>query len=61
MYKFLILAYDNEIKKEDQVPFLERCTEIYIVSDSAAAALSEAKNLYISKNYFIRKIEKIWK
>ena len=59
LYRFLILAYEKESKSEETPGLLEKATEIYITTTSAAAALAEARELFLAKNYFIKRIEKV--
>ncbi len=57
MYKFLIVAYDHKI---DDNQMLTDATEIWIDATNSADALAEAKRIFIAKNYFIKRIEKIY-
>lgn len=65
MYRFLILAFEKELTKEEMedhfVPgALTKVTEIWLLANTAADALAEARKIIIAKNYHIRKIEKMY-
>lgn len=64
MYRFLILAFDRELTKaemeEHYVPgSLTKVTEIWLIAEDAAKALSEARKIIIAQNYHIRRIDQI--
>ena len=60
MYRFQILAYEEELKDaSSEIPFLNKVTEIWIIAKDAAEAMAEAKSIYITTHYHIRRIDKI--
>ena len=60
MYQFQILAYEEEIKEtENNIPLLNKVTEIWIIAKNAAEALKEAQEVYVARHYHIRRINKM--
>lgn len=57
MYKFLIIAYENKL--DGEMGILQNATEIHLVADNSAEALTEAKKIYMAKQYWIKRIEKV--